>query len=133
MIADTVFMESTGMFIGHIIEQAPSALQVVSERLMENTRKRFVIPKTAPYGQAYLHHGRSMKTESTSVAHQNCEALQATSVLQKLNSAKYGSYVSKINVPLVAVTYSTQAKISITCIAQNVIELSRGQNGCIGV
>ena len=37
-----------------MIEQAPSALQLISERFMENTRNKFVIPSTAPYGQAYL-------------------------------------------------------------------------------
>ena len=94
-----------------MIEQAPSALQVDSARLMEKTRKRLVIPSTAPYGQAYLHQGRSTKTESSKVTPKTMRALGATSVLQKLKRAKYGSYDSKINVPLVAVTYNTHAKI----------------------
>ena len=94
-----------------MIEQAPSALHVDSTRLMENTRNKFVTPNTAPYGQAYLHQGRSTKTESKSVTPRMARALQATSVLQKLNRAKYGSYDSNINVPLVAVTYNTQIKI----------------------
>jgi hypothetical protein len=76
------------MFIGHMMEQAPSALQVVVDRLIENTRNRFVIPNTAPYGQAYLHHGRSTKIESKRTIPRMASALQPTSVLQKLKRAK---------------------------------------------
>jgi len=74
-----------------MMEQAPSALQVASLRRMLKTRNKLVMPNSAPYGQAYLHQGRSTKNDRPRVSPKMTNPTMDTSLVQKLNRAKYGS------------------------------------------
>ena len=92
------------MFIGQALSQAPQDMQVEVFLLILNTLNRLLIPVSAPKGQAYLHHGRSMIKDSDNVTPRMISDPTATSELQKLNKAKYGSYSWKTSFPVTAVT-----------------------------
>ena len=81
------------------MSQAPSNLQVDSTLRILNIRIRLDSPKTAPNGQAYLHQGRSTTNDNANVMKRITTPEMATSLVQKLKSAKYGSYSEKINLP----------------------------------
>ena len=98
----------TWMFIGHARSHAPHWMQVSLFLRSFASRMGLNRPCTAPYGQAYLHHGRSTTRESNIVTPSTTSPPSATSLDQKLNSAKYGSTFANTRLSERAVIYTTQ-------------------------
>jgi len=82
-----ISLSDTVIFIGHTLSHFLQLIQLDGVLLILNIRNLLVIPRTAPYGQAYLHHGRSMNNEPTIVAPKIINAVIATSPVKKLNKA----------------------------------------------